>query len=273
MPSIRSGLCACSLAAALGLVAAPAASADPSRPWVAPGLERLTMSAHMMIHSGTAMDPATAAALGTAGERTLAGFAALGFPMPADDGDGHVDVYVMALPASAGSMPALTRPDPAPQRGGAIAVRPEAVDSPSVIAHELFHLVQRAIAPDLPVWLQESTAEWAAFTVAGPAQRLGYFVAPGTPLDCADVCGGDPRGSRRWLFFEALAERFGPAAVLDVLAQPAARGLDAVQATLAARGTDLGGALADLAGRMAAGTFTQPGLAGKSAWVAAGIAA
>ena len=177
---------------------------------------------------------------------------------------------LMPPPASAGDALAFARHDPSPdgRQSGAIAIRPEAVSTPDVIAHELFHLVQRAIGSNLPRWLKESTAEWAAYTIAGPPVRLGYLRAPGTPLDCASAdprgCAGDPGGYRRWVFFEALAERFGPAAIHDVLARSAApgdgdRGIDAIQAALAVRGTDVAGALADLAARLASGTFTMPG--------------
>lgn len=276
MPSFWS---ACSLAIALGLAAAPIASADPPRPWVSPALDRTTTSAHFAIHSGAATSPATATALAAAGERALATYARLGFPPPVDDGDGHVDVYVMRPPATARTAVGVARPDPAAvgPKSGAIVIRPEVASAPDAIAHELFHLVQRAIARDLPGWMRESTAEWAAATVTGEPRRLGYLRAPGTPLDCASVaaagCGGDPGGYRRWVFFEALAERFGPSAIRDVLALSAVDGgIDAIQGALAARGTDLAGALAELAARMASGTFTHPGLAGRTAWVTANVA-
>src|SRR6185436_12422068 len=65
----------------------------------------------------------------------------------------------------------------------------------------------------------------------------------------------------------------GPSAIRDVLALSAVDGgIDAIQGALAARGTDLAGALAELAARMASGTFTHPGLAGRTAWVTANVA-
>ena len=276
MPSIRGGLRACSLAVALGLAAASPAAADPPRPWVPAGLGHTVTTDHLRVHFGAAIGAAGARGVAAAGERALARYASLGFPAPVDDGDGHTDIYLMALPASAGAAAGLTRPD-RPTSGpwaGAIAIRPEAAAAPDVIAAELFRLVQGAIGGAPPRWLVESTVEWAASTVAGSVPRLGFLAAPGTSLDCvADAptgCDGDPAGGRRWVFFQALAERYGPAVVRDVLARAATpgSGLNAVESTLAARGSGLADALADLAGRLASGTFATPGLAGRTAWVA-----
>ena len=52
MPSIRRGLRACSLAAALGLVAASPAAAEPPRPWVAAGLGHVVTTDHLRVHFG-----------------------------------------------------------------------------------------------------------------------------------------------------------------------------------------------------------------------------
>src|SRR5919198_433235 len=82
-----------------------------------------------------------------------------------------------------------------------------------MIAHEVFHLFQRAQDPTASQWLREGMAEWAAFRAeqfATPTEDdLGKN--PDRIIDCVgSECGDtelDRNGYPGWLLFEYLAEQ------------------------------------------------------------------
>jgi hypothetical protein len=95
------------------------------------------------------------------------------------------------------------------------------------IAHEIFHLFQSAMLQNADQWLEEGSAEWAAF-------RAESFLTPtkqdlgSDPDRTADCVGGecgdtelDRNGYPGWLLFEYLSERFGADAVRAVWNQAA----------------------------------------------------
>jgi hypothetical protein len=77
-----------------------------------------------------------------------------------------------------------------------------------VIAHEVFHLFEDAVAPGADPWLQEGLAEWAS--VRANAAVGGLELNPDRTLDCVgSECGDsefDRNGYPGWMLFEYLAE-------------------------------------------------------------------
>src|SRR5256885_5166042 len=127
----------------------------------------------------------------------------MGYPTPVDDGDGKVDVSVddltnVCIPY--GTIPAST-PVPYDRWDGIIAptATPGADDihlnattglTYPIVAHELFHLMEDAIAPGTDQWLQEGTAEWAA--VRANLAAGGDEANPGRTLERVGAAGGGP---------------------------------------------------------------------------------
>jgi hypothetical protein len=166
----------------------------------------------------------------------------LGFPAPKPDTDGFVHVSIddlnqVCVPRGTipGSTPLpLSRWDAVvvPIGGGADDIHLDAnkgLNYP-VIAHEVFHLVEDALVPDVDQWLQEGTAEWAA--VRAVKDEGGAEVNPDRAVDCVGAeCGDsefDKNGYPGWMLFEYLAERYGDSKVKAVwdqaVANPAAAG-------------------------------------------------
>ena len=209
---------------------------------------------HFLVHYA---DPTTAPGAAHVGDVLEAALsretAEWGWPAPVDDGDGMVDVYLFVQPGIEGA----ANPDPGPRpTAGWIQAGPD--ESDLVLAHELLHVLQYAVAGDEPqVYVTEGTAHWAGNRFA--ADRGALVSVPlwananylGTPLDCPatspchDNAGPATAG---WAFFEYLAERFGAPVVADAYAR-------GVAAALAARGADLGSVFADYAIATAAGTW------------------
>ena len=191
-------------------------------------------------------------------ERVYATEIGYGYPAPADDGDGRIDVYVTTLSSPMlGFAPADNAGTPS---SGLIKIDAGQLGAPSevhVLAHELFHLIQytswvsHAQTDD---WLFEGSAEWMGAHVSGFKESDIMTLGPSDmPLDCREnlvfnppfqKCNPDlyvENGYSRWPFFEYLAQRFGVTFMHDVFVQGGAGGTAtaAIQSALLARGTNL----------------------------------
>jgi hypothetical protein len=137
-----------------------------------------------------------------------------------------------------------------------------------VIAHEVFHLFEDAVAAGADPWLQEGLAEWAS--VRANAAVGGLELNPDRTLDCVgSECGDsefDRNGYPGWMLFEYLAERFGDAKVKSVLdaaaANPGWTGTQALSSVVQPLGPTLGKFFEDYTTARLTGNFTSATLAG-----------
>jgi hypothetical protein len=250
------------------LVLASSASARPDTT----GWSQLQSAAgHFQVHypaSVSAADAQTVAAnLETAYSTEVGSW---GFAPPVDDGDGMVDVYIQDTGGNLGE----ASPDHVgPDSSGYIVIDPTAVGNLETEAHELFHVLQYAIDSRGAKFLKEGTAEWAGANVAGGTSwLLSYWGSPDQPLDCADTtpCATDGMSYARWIFFDYLSEHYGPGIVKQILAQASAsnagndpaKDLQAIDAVLAAHGTNLTQTFNGFTQANAGGSYSFPGLAG-----------
>jgi hypothetical protein len=204
----------------------------------------------------------------------------MGYPVPVDDGDGKVDVSVddfthVCVPY--GTIPPST-PFPYDRWDGIIApngVQPGSDDihlnaetgrTFHIVSHELFHLMEDAIAPGADQWLQEGTAEWAA--VRADLATGGDEANPDRTMDCVGAeCGDtdfDKNGYPGWMLFEYLAERYGDAKVRAVWDQAAVSGPGTPGTTILAAvlPVSLGTFFNDYTTARLTGNFTSPLLGG-----------
>jgi hypothetical protein len=137
-----------------------------------------------------------------------------------------------------------------------------------VIAHEVFHLLEDALAPGVDQWLQEGTAEWAA--IRANQAVSGFGVNPDRTLDCVGTrCGDseyDKNGYPGWMLFEYLAERYGDSAVRAVWETAKSNPLNSGATDLASvlpAGTTLASFFNDYTTARLTGNFTLPGLKGQ----------
>src|SRR5207247_1420684 len=191
----------------LALGTAPAHAAIGARAADRPpaSLTETVSTAHFLIHYSTTQgDPnaVTATAAQTLAANAEEAYAAevgqWGYAAPADDGDGHVDVYVFVFPAQyamyAGMAWAVSSHVPYP---GEIWIAVNATTSKSVVAHEFFHVLQFGIYPLAP-WLMEATARWAEHQLFNSSD-FSYLQHADAPLDCqssecpSDACDGGYR--------------------------------------------------------------------------------
>jgi hypothetical protein len=180
-----------------------------------------------------------------------------GGPCPSDGGDGRVDVYLVAFGAGDGQVLAThcTGGGAAPACAGFALVDhllpgygDALMAARTVVAHEMFHLVQHAFTGELPAWFSEATAQWAADRLHPELGDLesflpAFFAETDRSIDAppGGAAGAFLYGTAIWPVF--LTERFDEDVVLDVL-EATAEGdavWDAHEAALAARG----GSLAD----------------------------
>lgn len=170
-------------------------------------------------------------------ERAYALYGSWSYPAPLPDsgsGDALIDVSIDDFPNACIANPPISYPglldrwdaliEPvAPAGAGQIHLDRTNGLNYHVIAHEVFHLVEDAIAPGADQWLQEGTAEWAATRASFAAS--GLELNPGRTLDCVgSECGDsefDKNGYPGWMLFEYLAERYGDSKVHDVWNQAA----------------------------------------------------
>jgi hypothetical protein len=212
--------------------------------------------------------------------RTFYAGMGLGWPAPVPDSDSHVHVAIENFGGGCsvygvipfGTPQPLTRWDAVlePIGGGAdnihLNMGKDGLKYP-VIAHEVFHLVEDALAPGVDQWLQEGTAEWAAIRANNAAG--GFGVNPDRTLDCVGTrCGDteyDKNGYPGWMLFEYLAERYGDGKVKAVwdqaAASPAAPGTTDL-ANVLPSGTSLASFFNDYTTARMTGNFTMASLAG-----------
>ena len=137
-----------------------------------------------------------------------------------------------------------------------------------VIAHEVFHVFEDAVAAGAQQWLTEGLAEWAS--VRANAAAGGLEQNPDRTMDCVgSECGDsefDRNGYPGWMLFEYLAERFGDAKVKSVLdaaaANPGWTGTQALSSVVQPLGPALGKFFEDYTTARLTGSFTSTALAG-----------
>jgi hypothetical protein len=137
-----------------------------------------------------------------------------------------------------------------------------------VVAHEVFHVFEDAVAPGAQQWLTEGLAEWAS--VRANAAAGGLELNPDRTMDCVgSECGDtefDRNGYPGWMLFEYLAERFGDAKVKSVLdaaaANPGWTGTQALSSVVQTLGSTLGKFFEDYTTARLTGNFTYEALAG-----------
>jgi hypothetical protein len=138
-----------------------------------------------------------------------------------------------------------------------------------VIAHEVFHLFEDAVAAGAAdQWLHEGLAEWAS--VRANAEAGGLELNPDRTMDCVgSECGDsefDRNGYPGWMLFEYLAERFGDAKVKSVLdtaaANPAWSGTEVLSSVVTPLGPTFGKFFEDYTTARLTGNFTLAALAG-----------
>jgi hypothetical protein len=216
----------------------------------------------------------------------------LGWPSPVADTDAHIHVSIDNFTTGCvphGSIPfgvptpwtrwdALVEPIGANSDNIHLNIAKAGLTYP-VIAHEVFHLIEDALAPGADQWLQEGTAEWAAIRANGAVS--GFGVNPDRTTDCVGTrCGDseyDKNGYPGWMLFEYLAERYKDdkkvKAVWDqAAANPALPGTTQLDAVLAASGTSLAPFFNDYTTARLTGDFTLPGLKGQLPTAYAAIA-
>ena len=249
---------------ACALVLAPQALA------ARPELAEVGRSAHFALHAqpGKLTADGVSRALAVA-ESAWTKEATLGFWAPLDDGDGHVDLYLMPL---AGGLAGVAPADPGPTllaHSGYIEINESYGVNENVVAHELFHLVQHAVTPYMSSMIQEATATWAQVELRLLASST---VAPITqPLDCGNGCDAydtaGPSPYARWSFFDFLSDKLGVGVIRDVIQAHTAfvtRSADAavhdpmpiVDAALALHGTTAAAEFAAFAASRASGVDT-----------------
>lgn len=265
--------------AAAALLAGPAVAARPTA-FAQP--ETLT-STHFQIHytgdftlANDRIRQQDAGTLAANAERAYTAIVSgWGYPAPPNDGDGLIDIWVKNQ--SAGVAGIADVDTAGTTSTGWIAVDPEMVAAPDVIAHELFHLVQFGIWIPADSWLLEGSANWAGIATNGYVATGNSTLAstrhqPDLSLDCdSEACGNDlyeTGGYSRWTFFEYLSERYGAGFVKETLQQgatladPAKKGIALVSAALAARGATLADVYSDYSVANLAGGYSVAELQG-----------
>lgn len=247
---------------------------DEIEPYSPQSLDTARLRLHFVTTGPAAVpDLAFVELAGQLGEEALDHFESLGFPPPLSDegpgdclahgGDGRIDVYFVDFTAGDGQ--ALAERCESSGGGtrcaGFVLVDAALSNYPThdvglrtVLVHELFHLVQQASTADMPSWLAEGTAQWAADHVHAPLTELEAFVGAyyeeahrsiDSPPGGAAV--GFSYGTAVWPVF--LEQRFGVDALV-ALFDRLALGDEVWQATelvLGERGSSLAEAYAEIA--------------------------
>jgi hypothetical protein len=263
-------------------------SANATDPFPTNGVATLS-SQHFMVHFSRDTAPCPAATITQQQAGDLLGMAdraynfytALGYTAPVDDGDGLIDISVDDLSTVCvpyGTIPMgvpvpLTRWDGliepiAPAGAGNIHLNVATGLTYHIVAHEIFHLFESAVAPNADQWLREGLAEWAA-TRADSAVG-GVEANPDRTMDCVgSTCGDsefDRNGYPGWMLFEYLAERFGDAKVKTVLdtaaANPGMTGTQVLSTVVTSLGPTLGKFFEDYTTARLTGNFNSALLAG-----------
>jgi hypothetical protein len=286
---------------AVALAAGVLASAAPAVPLPRPTGDHWITTTHFIVHyytDPTSSDYSTETRAGDVAayaERAYALETGWGYPAPLDDGDGHIDIYLVDLSAMPGVIgyaePDGPFPYASPDSGAIVLSTPNEMDlfatgegltpeqeEQKTIAHELFHLFQYATwvpGAQSDGWLLEGTAQWAGFSAIGfPAGSVVTSVGPpDIALTCRDdipgfqMCDPDPYvegGYSRWAFFQMLANKYGSSFIHDVLVNGASGGQTAATAltnAIAAKGSSLSSVFNEYAMRLMDGDFGVPALA------------
>jgi hypothetical protein len=287
-PRLRPTLAALTLILLAGGLTAFVPRAAATDPFPIPPVATLS-SAHFMVHySGNDQDSTCTnfitqqqagdlLAMFEEAYRQFVGV--MGYPGPVDDGDGKVDVSVddftnVCVPY--GTIPPTT---PLPYDRWDAIVAPNGTPGSDdihlnvttgrtfhIVSHELFHLLEDAIAPGTDQWLREGTAEWA--TVRADLASGGDEANTDRTSDCVGPeCGDtdfDKNGYPGWMLFEYLAERYGDAKVRAVWDQAAISGPGTPGTTIVAAvlPSSLSTFFNDYTTARMTGSFTSPVLAG-----------
>jgi Family of unknown function (DUF6055) len=260
------------LAIALGVLAAWAV---PSASAATPVLNQKVVTPNFVVHYTTAaggpdaITDATAQAVGANAEQALAAEEqAFGFDPPLSGPDAHVDIYVYEIHTANEGIVGPRFPD-ADQSESYILQRASKATDRSIIAHEMFHVLQDSVWVLGGKFLDEATATWAQAR-AFPKEGSSTDLDPGVPLDCVDEEACPSAGYQSWSFFEFLAERYGAHIVREIYEQAKAlrvnRGgaapIAAVSAAVAAHGATLGRSFRDFALANINGDYTLEELKG-----------
>jgi hypothetical protein len=301
MARIRVLGAALAVALAAGVLASAAAAVAIPRPT---GDHQIT-TAHFVVHYYTGVDSngnplpdysteTQAGDVAAYAERAYALESGWGYPLPQNDGDGLIDIYLTDLTAMPGVIgyaePDGASPYASPDSGAIVLSTPDEMagfadeegltpqqEEQKTVAHELFHLFQYATwvpANQSDGWLLEGTAQWAGFSAIGyPGGSVVTTVGPpDIALTCRDdlpahqMCDPDPYvegGYSRWAFFQMLANQYGNSFIHDVLVNGAAgqTAAAALSNAIAAKGWSLSGAFNEYAKRLMDGDFGVPALA------------
>ena len=220
------------LALALLTLAVGVPSASAIDPFPLDGLQTLSNDNFTLHFSGNDRDTVCASSITVirAGDilgmldRARSFYASMGFPTPRPDIDAHVHVSIddfAAVCIAYGSVPSgvptpLDRWDAFVEPLAAPGVDNIHLDAGSglsypIIAHEVFHLVEDAMAPGgTDQWLAEASAEWAA--VRANRAAGGEETNPDRNLDCVGSrCADteyDKNGYPGWMLMQYLTERY-----------------------------------------------------------------
>jgi hypothetical protein len=270
------------LAASLAVAAPSAQAIDP---FPTTGVWTLT-SKHFMSHVSRDISPCPTAAITQEQAGDMLGMAdaaydvyeGMGYTVPTNDGDGLIDISVddfSALCVPYGTIPPATPPPPdrwdaiiepiAPVGAGIIHIKYAQALNPHILAHQVFHSFENAVAPGADQWLREGLAEWAAVRADNAVGGLDQN--PDRTMDCVgSECGDsefDRNGYPGWMLFEYLAQRFGDAKVKDVLmAGGSTTGTQALASVVQPLGPTLGKFFEDYTTARLTGSFNLPLLAG-----------
>lgn len=300
----RTRLLGAALAVVLAAGTLASATSAVARP---PATDHTLTTAHFVVHYNTGVDPTTgtpladwssqaqASDVAAYAEQAYAVETSWGFPSPANDGDGLIDIYLEDLSGLTGvigyASPDGAAPYPSPDSGAIVLAVPSqmqtfadgekltlAQEEQKTVAHELFHLVQFAtwVPNNLSdYWLLEGSAQWAGFSAIGdPSGSVVTTVQPPSlALDCRDdipgnqMCDSDPYqdgGYSRWVFFQILANKYGTSFLESVLANGAAgqSAITALSNAIATKGGSLGDAFTDYSVALMTGNVGIPALSG-----------
>jgi hypothetical protein len=269
------------LAASLAVGVPRAAAIDP---FPTTGVATLA-SDHFRIHfsrdqalcKGAAISQERAGDVLGMAERAYALYGSWGYTAPGYIADISVDDFATAC-ISHGSIP-LGTPPPLDRWDAVMEPVAPGVDEVHlkfstgleyhVIAHEVFHLFEDAVAAGAAdQWLHEGLAEWASVRANDAAG--GLELNPDRTMDCVGAeCGDsefDRNGYPGWMLFEYLAERFGDAKIKSVLdtaaANPAWSGTEVLSSVVTPLGPTFGKFFEDYTTARLTGNFTLAALAG-----------
>jgi hypothetical protein len=274
MPVLRRFLLALVVvAAAAGFASSRAlATAPPDCTITQP---ELLQSAHFDVYynsdpaSGAAITDNQAGDLAASAERAYVAYQALGFPAPADNGSGRIDIQVLDL--STWNVSSVICDGAFNFDDSTIGAADEAYATGEDVFSEVeFNLFLPHYYNDL--WLPQQAESWASWLALGfPAASTTDIGPFDVSLDCyptggvAQNCSTvdyENRGDSRWPFYEYLSERFGVTFITEVLrdAELADDSLTGLQNALIAHGTTLAATFNGFATKLMTGAWTAPSL-------------